>query len=425
MLRRRTRPFQLGIYCDVRQSTVSFAVLVLALATLCLNCPVHASTVPHFIRPAAVKKGNRTAAFNAFELSEIFPDKNFQLKSVLLFSKRKPVCSGEAVNSGAKTTPPCRADGKYSDRISFRFKFDPGNNSSAIKIPDVSVQDGSGLHPRVKDFHIEKPDGTGSFTVVYNCTKANVTALVSVSVGVTASDTAKVSWQKTCGGGFNKYLIMTAEGLTSGVSPQEAAPMKSKTAVQLKVQYPQTSLDFETPLVVSKNPDIGVDLRTTVQKGMLTVKATTFSVLYTCHKKTRGQITLTVPIPPWKSATLTWTKDCGGTHPRNLRIELGQETVVDANGVRPKFNVSEKTTTRDAVKAQIYELSVSKNSLDFLITNADTSELHIQGAATTISNPNTLAVVSKDKRWFTLGEVYMSQDEKFVLKPKSSVHLKI
>lgn len=373
---------------------------------------------------AAVPKengGNETTAAAAFELTRLLPQENGVLKTEVFFAKGQAVCA-----DGAKESA-CHADGKYSDRVAFRFKYDAYNNASNITVPHVTVKEKGVLAAKMKEWEHVEEDGSGSFSLVYNCLKPKATATLTLSMEITAGHAAaKVTWTKTCGGGKNEHLTISSDDLVAkspGLLP-EAGPMQVSTDIEMKSGFPQVSLDFGKPVLVSKNPDIGVKLRVTLNKDTLSVSPKQFIVIYDCKTKTRGVVSLTVPIPPWHDAALSWTKDCGGGHPDKLLVELGDQVVVNGTGVAPAFNISETTTLRSAVDANIHNLDVTQSKLDFVITNKDSVAYHIQGATTTVLNPDILAVVSRSD-WGSFGKSYLTGDKEFVLQPLAFVHMKI
>lgn len=390
-------------------------------ASVCLFVALLASAILGVSAAAPANKGGNPAeAAAAFELNRFGSRKGGPLMEHKVFSKEKPVCPE------GKDTSACFVDGKYIDRASFTFKFRAYDNASTIAAPNVSVKEKGALEAQVKDFVMSKKDGTGSFFVRYGCQKANTTATVTLSMQISAKHEAKVTWSKVCGGGKNEHLTISSSDLVMKpplILP-EAGPMQVSTVIELKTGFPQLSLDFKKPYLVSKSADIGVKLRATLNEDTLSIKPKQFVVIYDCKTKTRGVISLTMAIPPWNNATLSWTKDCGGGHPDKLLVELGDQVVVNSTGVAQAFNVSEDTTLRSAADGIIYNLDVSRSKLDFVITNQDSMAYHIQGATTTVLEPEVLAVVSKSD-WWSFGKSYLQGDKEHVLEPNEYVHMKI
>lgn len=369
------------------------------------------------------------STFKKFKLTANLPQKE-TWKKIKLFADGKSLCTEKSPKIEADT---CDIAGVYADRTVFQFEFDAIGANSSVGKPVVKSERPGRIKPEVVLFTKDNEDESGGFTVRYSC-KNKAKAKIWLVMKVTDFKNVTISWQKTCGDGVNKYISISSSNLrtsettenpsSSALLPLEAGPMQRMTTVNMRTMFPQTSIEFKAPYVVSENKNISVSLRSTLKGNTLGISNTTITVIYVCKTFASGKISLTVAVPPWKNVTLSWTKNCGGQHPKQITITTGNEAVLDARGVGSKFNVTAKTMDSSVEDPSIFHVDATQSSLEFSLKNTGVDDLHVEGLTMTVSTPDVLAARTS-KRWGFFREKYFDQEDTVILKPNEPINLRV
>lgn len=369
-----------------------------------------------------IPAGNVTEAFHAFTINQVVEvDDEEGFKMVPIFQngtlvgvfESNPMSSDLSTLAEDVDDATWYNDGPYADRISFQYTYSPDVSDYTLSKPVIAVDTDMGVNPTLQDERNNPADGVGSFTVKYQCKPGGVEkSYVSLHIQVTKEHSVDATWVKVCGHGRNEHLnfgfiggddkvtLFNADG-TYGTEEQhtlEVGPLQLSTALSAELTPPAWQMDFLDPHVESDSSLVTVSLRETIKAGTLNSDGPTkFSVLYYCAETTaKANIRFTLGIPPWDNVTASWRKTCGGTHSEALLIGTsgsGSFEVMQDGELSAKYNVTENTSVEQAY-GKVEEIEGSMSSVKYYITNSDdTSEIHIQTIATTMSNPDVVSTI--------------------------------
>lgn len=390
---------------------------------------------PTAIRSDTVLNNSKETASDTFkfDLIALLPQNDGTFKSTKLVENGKVLAVKCAQNSANTELGSCLNISMYADRTSFEFKFDESDAKNiSISKPVVSSSMPGLVKPEILGYSISKRELMRTFEVRYHC-NGNASTTIQMSMQI-ANKNVTVSWGKKCGVGFNQYVSLTSKELQSGTELndsnlkllQEVGPMETSTSIELKTQFPQVSADFLAPYLVSENKDIGARLRGTVTGGTAGLSPTKIKVIYQCQTASKGNLKLTVAVPPWNNVTVSWTKNCGGQDPTNLVIMNGKKAVWDNIGLHRQFAVSENSTVDSSENAGVLEVDSEQHYLDFGITNMGSDNMKIESPILTVKQGNVLAVRTDDS-WslFEGARITEGNREEVVLAPKKKVNLRL
>lgn len=369
-----------------------------------------------------IPEGNLTSAFHAFTLNQMVEtDDDESFKMVPIFQngtlvgafESNPLSSDLSTLAEDVDDSAWYNDGPYADRISFQYTYTPDATDYELSKPAISVDTAMGIEPTLQDERNSPANGVGSFSVKYQCKPGGVgKSYVSLHIQVTKDHSVDTSWIKVCGHGRNEHLnfgflgsddkvtLFNADG-TYGIEEQhqlEVGPLQLSTALSAELTPPAWQMEFLDPYVESDSSLVTVSLRDTIKAGTLSSdEATKFSVLYNCAETTaKANIKFTLGIPPWDNVTALWRKTCGGTHSEALLIGTtgsGSFEVMQDGELNEKYNVTENTSVEQAY-GKVEEIAGATSSVRYFITNSDdTSDIHIQTIATTMSNPDVVSAI--------------------------------
>lgn len=369
-----------------------------------------------------IPKGNVTEAFHAFTINQMLEvDDDESFKVVAIFTngtlvggfESNPMSSDLSKLSESVDDSAWYNDGPYADRISFQYTYTPDSTDYTLSEPRIAVDTDMGISPILQDKRNDAAEGVGSFTIKYQCKPGGVEkSYISLHMQVTKEHSADITWIKVCGRGRNEHLnfgfigsddkvtLFNADG-TYGTEEQrtlDVGPLQLSTALSAELTPPAWQLDFLDPYVESDSSLVTVSLRDTIKAGTLnTDGATKFSVLYYCAETSaKANIRFTLGMPPWDNVTAAWRKTCGGTHSEALLIGTsgsGSFEVMQDGELSEKYNVTENTSVEQAY-GKVEEIEASMSSVRYYITNSDeTSDIHIQTIATTMSNPDVVSTI--------------------------------
>lgn len=369
-----------------------------------------------------IPEGNLTATFYAFTLNQMVEtDDDESFKMVPIFQngtlvgafESNPLSSDLSTLAEDIDDSAWYNDGPYADRISFQYTYSPDATGYELSKPMIAVNMAMGVEPTLQDDRNSAANGVGSFTVKYQCKPGGVEkSYVSLHIQVTKDHSVDMTWIKVCGHGRNEHLnfgflgsddkvtLFNADG-TYGTEEQhklEVGPLQLSTALSAALTPPAWQMEFLDPYVESDSSLISVSLRDTIKAGTLSSdEATKFSVLYYCAETTaKANIKFTLGIPPWDNVTASWRKTCGGTHSEAVLIGTtgsGSFEVMQDGELNEKYNVTENTSVEQAYE-KVAEIDGATGSVRYYITNSDdTSDIHIQTIATTMSNPDVVSAI--------------------------------
>lgn len=348
--------------------------------------------------------------------------KHIVLKNGIVYDEWK----GTNVNEGNVTDGSIFRHDQYTDRISFDF-FYGSFHPYDISTPSVKSSNQGVAKPKVVEFQTDDEEHSGSFTIVYDCQKNAQEQLRNVTLNVilpVVSDlSARFSFQKVCGSGAHKFLEFgfyeESANDNAEVSRRSFMGLKEQlvvgphvvsTKLYLHLHAPARSQEFFHLTTQTSSNNLEVVPKGPVFGGVLTQSESgIIHILYECHGKGSFDVSIEIPVYPFKPLKATWTKDCGGGMPRGLSVGTGVWTAKDVvkNGQTSEKWMLAIHGTSSSVSRQAPIVNDSIRFQDYWVQN-DGFPMHIARAVVTIENPSLLTVFPSA---YTRGTLYQFETD--------------
>lgn len=323
--------------------------------------------------------------------------------------------------------------GSYVDRISFDFYFGSFPTEYDIRKPTIKSSRTNIAQPKVIDFQIDDESFTGSYTIVYDCQPHNESAkflntTIQVDLQVLKGHSIMYGLQKTCGGGFHKYVDFGYYIPTdhTGMEPVRSTfpaynmvigPHILGTRIFLLLNSPaETQEFFAITSSVDRRADasrkkvngtkssntngLEVNVQGPVFGGVLRKgKPTLLYITYDCKAHGKHRIILRVPLRPFKELVATWEKDCGGGVATGVHVGTtgvddsdGFNNVVRAGVANASWLVGlSATSDRLSDEHEPVVVNTSTRVKDLWVSNRGIS-LYVGRHVVTVEKPDVLSV---------------------------------
>lgn len=224
----------------------------------------------------------------------------------------------------------CFRDSPFTDRIMFRFSYDPKKlvNGTAIRCQaDHLFSDGGVAHSTILGESIStisENDPSIIMTVGYYCLFGaegpTTLSLRFTASNSTSSESVKLSWQKQCTSGAPSHIELrssSANGYTTMWPPGDSnsnirvSPSTTTTSIDVSVEEAFIQQEFLTPYIfVDDETIVHAMIRGSNSNGgvIRSGQTTTFDIVYECKDSSSSTITLTMALPPFSNATIQWEK---------------------------------------------------------------------------------------------------------------------
>jgi hypothetical protein len=403
-------------------STHGVALFALAAVSL-LSLHVHAAP-----QPASDPKPEPEA--NAFSVNLRAPSASEEAL-VPVYATGSLTGSFAYCTHTASAHDDCYNASVYDELSTFVFSNLPANAFVNGDKPLVSGEGGRAA-PVLGVLEYDAEKRSGSFVVRYMCgapaeTEANAvladgrndTSMIMLHIPL-IDKALDVTWVKQCGSGKMQYadfgfigaggavVPLNGDG-THGVEKEvglEFGPNQLSTELMLTLRPPASSLAYAAPVVTSSDPDrVNFSVRGARAEGSLDTRtpedaAASISILYECKESSSVDFAATIAIPPWRSFSASWTKDCGGRVPKSLLIGFDTEfdvfqdgeldTRYNATGVGSKAAIATASTTPGPGQVRLFDETT--HATVFYLSNSDASAaLDIQSVTLSVTPSNLMS----------------------------------
>lgn len=361
------------------------------------------------------RKGYEVFTIMLGDESEDFPGSSSQAKHVVFRDGQVESHWQRPVEPTKELPSSLFYHGPYVDRISFDFYFGSFPDYD-IRKPSVKSSISNIAQPQVIDFQIDEDANTGSYTIVYDCQKRDnsstlLNTTINVNFPVATGQYVEYAFQKTCGGGYHKYLDfgyfipsenngVEATRSTFPTHDMVVGPHVSSTRIFLLLQNPAESQEFfHVTALTGDSSGLSVNIQGPMFGGVLRKRrATLLYVTYDCKKDGKHKVNLTVPLRPFRDLTGTWEKDCGGGVADGLNIgtdgidESGIHDIVH-NGITRKSWLLGLSATSGRIGNGAPIVNTSIRIQDLWISNNGIG-VHVAPEVITVEKPDYLSVTA-------------------------------
>lgn len=225
----------------------------------------------------------------------------------------------------------CHYEDENSDRLTFDIFVENVENFKLYK--PVVKSSGATASPEIIDDVVDMANSRSEFSVLYNCIseglmKVEVTVLYTYRYQSVSRDIQiTFSWIHLCEIGQSEYVHLLyinekENGIPAEFLENELVTFDRRQELSqllLTLAPPARSQGFSVPTVVSSSPNVVAKVRAT--DGVIyAAEQHTIVISYECLTNEVAQITISIPLPPFKPLVKTWRKDCQIIAEPNIRI---------------------------------------------------------------------------------------------------------
>ncbi len=222
----------------------------------------------------------------------------------------------------------CFRDSEYTDRIEFRFYYDPtllADGRSVTANSQISRMEDTVASSYISNENVRtltETEPSGTTRIYYGCLE-NATETLSLIFTVsnaTNTENIKMTWEKYCRTGIPRHIQMKSDSTSKEtvfwppeVAMQDIAVSPSQMSTSLDIALDRKYLQqyFIGPFVNQSDTSVvKATLRGTESKGGIlhSDSSVHFNIMYACKGTGVSEISFTMAVPPFSNVTASWMK---------------------------------------------------------------------------------------------------------------------